>query len=92
MTMLKAGFLVVAILLSAVAIFIGIVLLTTSLKLGNITLSYTLNNETMTETVLRANDAARFWNLLIFIGVMPLVVGALSLWYSLRILRRPPAQ
>ena len=91
MGMLRISVLAVVVLLSATAIFIGIVLLLTSLKLGSITISYTVGAEAITETISRADDNARFWRLMTLLGLAPLVLGAASLWISLKAIRTPPS-
>lgn len=87
MGMFKLAFLAAIAFLSAVGIFLGAVMLITSLQNGSITLSYTSGGESITDTITRAGDAARFWRLMGTMGALPLVVGAAAMWYSVRKLR-----
>ena len=72
---------------AAVAMFIGVVVMITSLQNGAITWSYTSSGKGITETISRAADAARFWKLFATMGIVPLVLGAIAMWFSVRKLR-----
>lgn len=85
--MMRAVFLAATAFLSAVAIFLGCVLVLTSLKLGSITLSYSDGKDIVTDTVTRAGDAARFWRLFASMGLMPIAIGGVGVWYAARKLR-----
>ncbi len=87
MGMLKVGFLAAMAFFAAVGIFIGCVMLLTSLQNGAISLSYTSGGKGIVETITRADDNARFWRLLLTLGFAPIGIGALALWYSVRKLR-----
>ncbi len=87
MGMFKLAFLALVAFLSAVGIFIGCVMIVTSLQNGSIALSYTGGGKAITETISRAGDSGRFWQLLLLMGVAPVAIGAGALWYSVRKLR-----
>lgn len=74
---------------AVVAMFIGMVVVITSLQNGAITWSYTSSGKGITETISRAADAARFWKLLSIMGIGPLALGAAVMWFSVRKLRAP---
>jgi hypothetical protein len=87
MGMLKLGFLAGVAFLAAIAIYMGLMILLTSLKLGSITLDYNIGPQAITDTVTRAGEPGRFWQLLMAMGVLPLVGGAAAMWYAVRKLR-----
>lgn len=87
MGLLKVGFLAVVAFLSAVGIFIGCIMMLTSLQNGAIMLSYTSGGTGITETITRAGDNSRFWRLLLTLGLAPAAIGAAALWYSVGKLR-----
>ncbi len=87
MGMMKLAFLAAVAFLSAIAIFMGVVFILTSLKLGSITLSYGTGTNAVTETISRASDASRYWRLITMMGLLPMIGGAAALWYSVRKLR-----
>ncbi len=74
---------------AAVAMFIGVVVMITSLQNGAISWSYTSGGKNFNETTVRAADAARFWKLFATMGITPLVLGAAAMWFSVRKLRAP---
>lgn len=76
--------------LAAIAVFIGLVTLITSLQNGAISVSYTMQGKLVDETVARAIDSARFWRLVGLWAGLPLVLGGGALWYSVRQLRSGP--
>ncbi len=86
MTLLKAGLAVAAILIGAIAAFLGGVLLLSALKTGAIQISYGTGAEALSETITLASDSARFWRLVAMLGVAPLGLGILAArWGWLRI-------
>ncbi len=87
MAMLKVGFLFAVAFLAAVAMFMGAVMMITSLQNGAISISYTSGGRSIDETVMRAADGARFWRLFWMMGVLPMALGALACWLSVRKLR-----
>lgn len=87
MGLFKVGFLAVVAFLSAVGIFLGCVTVLTSLQNGAIVLSYTSDGKGITETISRAGDNARFWWMLLAMGLAPVAIGAAALWYSVGKLR-----
>jgi hypothetical protein len=87
MGMFKLAFMAVVAFLSAIGIFIGCVTLLTSLQNGAIALSYDSGGKAITETISRAGDSDRFWRLLLWMGLAPIVIGVGALWYSVRKLR-----
>ena len=72
---------------AAVAMFIGVVVMITSLQNGALTWSYTSGGKGITETISRTADAGRFWKLLSIMGILPLVLGVAAMWFSVRKLR-----
>lgn len=75
--------------LAAVAIFLGLVVMLTSLQSGSVMLSYTSDGRAVSETITRATDAGRFWKLFTTMGVLPATIGAVALWYCVKRLRTP---
>lgn len=73
--------------LAAVAIFMGLVMMLTTLQNGSVMLSYTSEGKVVSETITRSADAGRYWKLFATMGVLPAVLGAAALWYSVRRLR-----
>lgn len=70
------------------AIFLGAVTALTSLQNGAITLGYTSGGKAVSETVTRVADGARFWRLVLLMGLLPAAAGAVTLWYAVRKLRQ----
>lgn len=87
MAIFKMLFFVAIAFFSAVAIFIGTVTLLTSLQNGAITLGYNSGGKAVSETVTQAADSARYWRLLLTMGLLPAVLGAAAMWYSVRKLK-----
>ena len=83
--MLFLGGLVVA---GAIAIFLGGVVMLTSWQSGAISWTYSQSGRSVTETVTRTADAARYWQLYRSMGIMPASVGALVMAFGLWALRR----
>lgn len=82
MEVFKPFFLFAVAFLAAVAIFIGTVVMLTSLQNGAISWSYGSGAKAMAETVTRAADGARFWRLFATLGALPAVIGAAVMWFS----------
>jgi hypothetical protein len=87
MSFFKILFLAAIAFIAAVAVFLGFVMIVTSLQNGSIMMSYMSSGSSVSETVTRAGDPARFWKLVLTIGVLPLVLGALTLRFAVRKLR-----
>ena len=84
MAIFKLGFFAVAAFISAVAIFVGCVLMLAFLKSGEISVSYLSGGLPFSETISRATDNDRFWRLFAAFGFAPVIVGAGVLMYSVR--------
>lgn len=72
---------------AAVAIFVGVVIVITSVQNGTITVSYMSGGKTVEETVSRVTDSARFWKQVSLFGGLPVLFGAFGLWLSVRKLK-----
>ena len=83
----KVFFCAAVVIFSAVAIFLGAIMMLTSLQHGAISISYSIEGRNMSETVTRAADSARFWRLFLMMGLLPVTLGATVMWYSVRKLR-----
>ncbi len=81
MPILRAGLAVAAMLIGGIAAFLGIIMLLSSLNSGSISMSYGTGDAAVSEVVTRAADAARYWKMIIGLGVLPLALGvAASMW------------
>lgn len=78
MNMLRAGFAVGAMFIGAIGAFLGAVMLASALKSGSIALSYGTGSTAVSETITRAGDAARYWQYVMGLGVLPLAGGILA--------------
>lgn len=78
MPMFRAGLAVAAMLIGAIAAFLGVILTASAIKNGAISLSYNSGDSIISETVTRAGDAVRYWQLVVALGVAPAILGALS--------------
>ena len=87
MDMFKLVFYFAVAFLAAVGIFIGVIMMITSLQNGSISLSYMSSGTAMNETISRVADSARFWRLFGTMGVLPVVLGAAVMWFSVRKLK-----
>lgn len=87
MGMFKLVFLAAVAFFSAIAIFIGGVTILTSLQNGAISIGYTSGGKPVSETISKVADAGRFWQLMLTMGGLPVVIGAVAMWYSIRKLR-----
>ena len=87
MAILKFAVLAFTAFLSAVGIFIGLVIALASLKSGAIEISYPMDGKVITETITQAGDSARYWRLVLAVCGLPVVIGSAALWYSVKKLR-----
>ena len=88
MSLLRTIFLAALVFFGGVAVFLGGVVMLTSWQNGAITLSYTQGGRSIVETVSRAADGGRFWQLYSWMGIAPALFGAAALAFGLRALRR----
>jgi hypothetical protein len=86
--LLRIVFLAGVVALGAVGVFLGILVMVTGLQVGSITLSYVQDGATISDTVSRASDGARFWRLFVSMGAAPAVVGLAAVVLGVRALRR----
>ncbi len=78
MAMLRAGLAVAAMFIGGIAAFLGVVVALSALRSGSIQYSYGTGTEAVLETVTRAADAARYWQLFVTLCVVPAVLGTLA--------------
>lgn len=88
MPMLRAGMAVAALFIGAIATFLGIVVTASALSTGAISLSYGGGDGAVSETIARAQDAARYWQFVVLLGVMPAILGALAARWGWRAINR----
>lgn len=88
MPMLQAGMAVAALLIGAIATFLGVVVTASALTTGAISLSYGGGDGAVSETITRAGDAARYWQFVLLLGVAPAVLGALAARWAWRAINR----
>jgi hypothetical protein len=88
MPLLKMIFFAGLVLLGGIAVFIGGIVMLTSLQSGAIVLTSGPSGSEVTETITRAADESRFWRLYAVLGVTPLVVGGAVLWWGVRAFRQ----
>ncbi len=88
MPMLKAGLAVGAIVIGAIATFMGFTLIVTALTGDEITYTYGPPGEVVKETITRAADAARYWQLVGLLGVLPIVLGLIGVRWGWNTIRR----
>lgn len=84
MPMLRAGMAVAALLIGAIAAFLGVVVTASALRNGAISLTY----GAVSETVTLAADATRYWQFVVLLGIVPAVVGALAARWGWRAINR----
>ncbi len=87
MPLLKAGFAVALTFLGAIMVFLGAVLTLSALKTGAISVSYGTGTGSVAETITQSADAARYWKFLIGLGVLPMLLGGLSVCWGWRRIR-----
>lgn len=78
MPMFRAGLAVAAMLLGAIAAFMGAVMIASALQTGTVSLSYNSGDSIISETVTRAGDTVRYWQLVAALGIAPVVLGVLA--------------
>ncbi len=88
MQFLKAGLAVGAIIFGAAAVLLGFVLALAALRTGAVTISYLDAERMIKETVTRASDAARYWRLVVGLGIAPMLIGGAALAWGWRRIRR----
>lgn len=88
MPLFRAGLAVSAMLIGAIAAFLGVILTASALQTGAISLSYGNGDSAVSETITRAADAARYWQLLVALGLAPAILGALSAHWGWRAINR----
>ena len=62
-------------------------LLFSALSSGTVMLTYVASGKPMAETVLRASNPDRFWQLVGLTGALPLLLGVAAVWFGWRQLR-----
>lgn len=88
MWLLRIGFFAGLAFFGAVAVFLGSMVMLSSLQAGEIAWTYTVSGRDVSDSVKRAADAGRFWRLFGQMGVLPAVLGGAALWFAIRRLRR----
>ena len=88
MSMFRAGHAAAAVFIGAIAALLGVVMLASALGSGTIALTYGAGANAVAETVSRAGDPGRFWQLVGALGIAPLVLGAAAVLWGSRQLRR----
>lgn len=88
MPLFRAGFAVAAMLIGAIAAFLGVILTASALQTGAISLSYGNGAAAVSETITRAADAARYWQVLVALGIAPAILGSLAARWGWRSINR----
>ncbi len=88
MSMFRAGLAAAAVFIGAIAALLGVVMMASALGSGTIALTYGAGANAVAETVSRAGDPSRFWQLVAALGFAPLVLGAAAVLWGSRQLRR----
>jgi mannose/fructose/N-acetylgalactosamine-specific phosphotransferase system component IID len=78
MAMFRAGLAVAAMFIGGIAAFLGVVVTLSALKSGSVQFSYGVGENMVTDIVSRAADEARYWKLVITLGLIPTVLGVLA--------------
>lgn len=76
------------IVFGASAMFMGFVVLATSLGSGRIAYSYGSGEETVTVMARLAEEPRRFWSTAAVMGGVPFLAGLGGLWLGRRLMRR----
>lgn len=87
MIMLRAVLAAGAVLIGAIAAFLGGILVISAVTSGTIDFTYASDGKMVSESVSRAGDAARFWKLVFGLGVLPAGLGLISArwgWRSIK--------
>lgn len=87
MPMFRAGLAVAAMLIGAIAAFLGVILIASALQSGAISLSYGSGANAVSETVTRAGNASRYWQLVAALGIAPAIFGTLAARWGWRTIR-----
>jgi hypothetical protein len=88
MPILKLAFYAGLVLFGAVGMYICAVFFLTSGFGGPISISYPQNGRVINETITRAGDASRHFQMQMLMGYGPGLLGALALWFGLRWFKR----
>jgi mannose/fructose/N-acetylgalactosamine-specific phosphotransferase system component IID len=88
MAMLRAGLAVAAMFIGAIAALLGVIVVLSALNTGAVQFSYGHGADSVSETVSRATDAARYWRLVTALGFAPAVIGALAARWGWRTIDR----
>ncbi len=88
MTMLKVGAYIAAAFIGAVAAFLGAIVIIGAVKSGTIQMVYGTGSDVVRETVTRAGDETRYWQLVGLLGGLPLAIGMWVLRFGLHGLKR----
>ncbi len=88
MPLLRIVVLAGVVVLGAVGVFLGLVVMLTSWQAGTIALSYVQDGKTVSDTVSRVADGARFWRLFLAMGAAPAVIGLAAMLLGVRALRQ----
>jgi hypothetical protein len=88
MPLLRIVFLAGVVVLGGVGVFLGILVMGTSWQAGAISLSYVQDGKTVSDTVSRSADGARFWRLFVSMGAAPAVIGLAAVVLGVRAIRR----
>lgn len=79
-----------ALFLGAVAVFMGAVVLLSSLRAGQISTSWQSAEGLVMLTRSRASEPEEFWKLVGLFGALPLAFGGAAIWWGRRTMRRQP--
>ena len=92
MPVLKAGMAVAAVIIGAISALFGIVLLVSALRSGAIEISYGIGANVIHDTANRSVDAAHYWQLLVTLGLAPLVIGLVAVRWGWRAIKAGATQ
>lgn len=88
MPMSRILILAALIFLSAVAVFMGLSVTVSALVNGSITYSFGTGADLVTRTATRAGEPDAFWSRLAVLGLLPIALGAVGIWWGQRVMRR----
>lgn len=80
----KLAFYGMLMLLGAVAVFLGMATGYMALSSGELTFAYDAGGRTLSSTVNRASDPSAFWRSFALACLLPVIGGALTVWYGRR--------
>ena len=89
MAIFRMGFHAGLVLIGAIAVFVGLAVAGIALKDGSLTYSYLVDGQRVAQTIARAANADRYWQMLMLWGGIPILLGALAAWHGWRQLTRP---